>query len=94
MADPIEVDIELEDNKTDFVKLSSGVFHDINIKVGLILFLIGIFIFSDLFIDGILSKVSDATHGECTTTKGTFIQLFIYFISYLLVDYLAQKKIL
>lgn len=72
--------------KTDFVKISSNLVSNISIKIGFFLFIIGMFIFSDIFIDGILSNIPDTVHGECTTTKGSMIQLLLFVIAYLILD--------
>lgn len=66
----------------------------INIKVAIFVFLMGIFIFSDLFIDQVLSRFDSATEGLETTTKGTIIQLIFLTVGYIAFDLLVQGNVL
>lgn len=78
--------------KSDFVNMGSKVLCSINFKIAIFLFFIGMLIFSDLFIDSFLSKIDGSVYGECTTTKGTMIQLLIFVISYLIIDLLVKGE--
>jgi hypothetical protein len=88
----IDEDVDTDLKKSDFVKISSDTLSCLNIKVAFFLLLVGMVIFSDVFIDNILSKIPSTIEGELTTTKGTMIQLMIFIILYLLLDLIVQKK--
>jgi hypothetical protein len=92
MSEPILDDEEVEENskKTDFVKLGGNFLTSINYKIAFFLFLIGMVIFSDIFIDGVLSKFDGSVSGECTTTKGTMIQLLLLCLGYIIIDLLVR----
>lgn len=86
--------IDVDNKKTDFVAISGNLFSSINFKVAFFLFLLGMILFSNLFINGVLSKFSNSVSGECTTTKGTVIQLGLFSGGYILIDLLVQKNII
>ena len=75
-------------NKSDFLKIGGNIASAINVKMALFLFFLSMILFSDVFIDGCLSRIDNATQGECTTTKGTMIQITLLVIGYLLLDLL------
>lgn len=87
--------IEIESNddkckKTDFVSVGGNIISNINLKVAFFIFLLGMVIFSDIFIT-ILGKFSSANvDGSCTTTQGTFIQLLLLVIGYIILDLLVS----
>jgi hypothetical protein len=82
------------EKKSDFLEVLGNVTCNINFKMAIFLFIIGMCIFSDLFINGVLSKFDGTVSGECTTTKGTVIQLTIFILIYLVLDLLMQGKII
>jgi hypothetical protein len=76
----------------DFPSMGVDLVKKVNFKVAIFLFLIGIFIFSDIFIEKILpKKYSD---GNCATTQGTFIQLLLISFSYIIIDLLVSGGLL
>lgn len=75
--------------KSDFVEMFFSLLKKVNIKVAVFLFFIGMIIFSDLFMNNVLTKFSDSLYGECTTTKGTIIQLLLFVLAYLTLDLLS-----
>jgi hypothetical protein len=90
MSDSI-LDDDCEDEevskKSDFVSMSGNVLSMINYKVAFFMYIIGMLIFSDLFIEGVLQTMSnDLVEGTCTTTKGTCVQLLFFIIAYILLD--------
>ena len=95
MSESIDVLIddnqEDKSNKSDFVTMGGSLLWQINFKVGLYLLIIGMVLFSDIFIDGVLYKIDGTTHGECTTTKGTMIQLILFILAYLVLDILVKN---
>jgi hypothetical protein len=82
------------DNKTDFMNISGNILTNINYKVTFLLFIMGMLLFSDVFIENVLTKFKDTVDGECTTTKGTIIQLLLLIISYIVLDLLVKYKFL
>jgi hypothetical protein len=80
--------------KTDFLKMSTNLIGNINYKVSFMLFVVSMLIFSDMFIDNVLNKFSDSVQGECTTTKGTVIQLLFMVVAYIILDLVVKYEIL
>jgi hypothetical protein len=64
-----------DDNTTDLVGATGSFFAMINYKLIIIMFLIGVIIFSDLFIEKFLTGFNGAVDGETPTSKGTMIQV-------------------
>ena len=73
----------------DFPSMLGDLCVNINWKIAFILFIIGIFIFSDVFIELLLVRIKGAVEGDVTTTKGTVIQLAIYSVAYIVIDLLV-----
>ena len=86
--------INNSDNKTDFMNISGNILTNINYKVTFLLFIVGMILFSDVFMENVLIKFNDTVDGECTTTKGTIIQLLLLIISYIVLDLLVKYKFL
>lgn len=85
IVEPIETG-----KKTDLMKVTGNLITNINYKVGFLLFMIGILIFSDLFIENVLKNFKGSTVGECTTTKGTLLQLMFLIIAYIILDLVVK----
>lgn len=92
MSESIVPKDEQDTPNTDFVDIGGSIVTSINYKVAFFLFFIGMVVFSDVFINLVLMKCSDCTSGECTTSKGTIIQLLVLTVSYVVLDLLVQKK--
>jgi hypothetical protein len=93
--DDYESDSDDEEcGKTDFVRVAGNLLGNINIKLGFIIFLIGLIIFSDLFTKNILSHMGNTLDGESPNTKGTIIQLTILTLLYLVFDLLNKYEII
>jgi len=78
---------ELEKKKPD--DLSSaimGFFSTLNLKLLLFIFLLFIFITSDIFVNKILGRIDGATQHREPTGKGTFIQGFFLAFFYMILD--------
>lgn len=93
MSEPINEDYDEDETcskKTDFMKIGGNLVSNINFKVAFFLFFIGMILFSDIFIDGVLRKIDGAVIDESTSTKGTLIQLTLLVILYLVVDLLNK----
>lgn len=95
MSEPIlpETDeyVDDDESKSDFMKVSGNIFSNIPYKLTVFMFIVGMIIFSDLFIDNFLHGISGAVDGENPTNKGTMIQLLTYslmlIILHLLIGY-------
>lgn len=95
-GEPID-DVEdkpVKSKKSDFMSMTGGLITDINIKVAFLLFIIGVLIFSDVFIDGILRGIGGTVDDQCTTTKGTVIQLTLLSLAYIILDLVVKYGLL
>lgn len=81
-------------DKDDFISLINDLFYSINYKIAIFLFIIGILIFSDVFIELFLNPISGAVYGDIPTTKGTTIQLLALTVGYILIDLLVTGSII
>ena len=72
----------------DFPSIGIELLKKTNFKIAIFLFLIGLFIFSDVFIENFLPK--NNVDGYCADSKGTMIQLLIFVLLYLVIDLLVQ----
>ena len=82
-----------ESGQDDFPSMCVDLFRKANFKIGIFMYIIGIFIFSDMFIDKVLSKFKDSvTDDHQSTTKGTAIQLIFFVLAYICLDLLVQNK--
>jgi hypothetical protein len=90
IVDTTDPDYSDDCKKTDLMKLSGEFISKINFKMGFLLFFVGMIIFSDIFINGVLSNFNDCVSGECTTTKGTMLQLTVLVLVYLVLDLVVK----
>ena len=75
----------------DFPSMFMKLFEKINIKIGFFIFILGILLFSDVFIKNILSNFTEATDSlGYPTTHGTIILLLLLVIGYIIIDLLVQ----
>ncbi len=96
MASSADDDMDCVDDpkKTDFVKAGGELFKKLNLKVAFFLFFIGMLLFSDVFINGVLMHIDGAVDGECTTTKGTIMQLLILTVLYIVLDLCVKADLI
>ena len=96
MSEPIILEDENDDvvdtNKSDFVSVGGNLISNINYKLIILVFIFGMVIFSDTFMNGVLSKISNTIDGEVATTKGTMIQLTLICLFILIADLLITYK--
>lgn len=78
----------------DLPSIFSDLFSSINYKMAIFLFILGIMIFSDVFIDLFLTSIPGAVYGDVTTNKGTIIQLLCLVFSYIIVDLMITGEII
>ena len=83
-----------KNDRDELGNMTTDFFGKINFKIAIFLFIFGIFIFSDMFIEHVLSKIKDSSAGGESTTKGTLIQLLILVLFYLICDLLVQAEII
>ncbi len=91
-----DVDKKKKSKKNDFLSVGIDILGNINYKVAIFLFLVGLIIFSDLFVNKVLNIIDGtvSTDGTSTTTKGTVLQLMLLCILYIVVDLLNTYKII
>jgi hypothetical protein len=85
-----------EETGDDFPSMFVDIFKKINFKIAFFLFIVGIFIFSDIFIENIIKPWSpDSVDGsDVPTSKGVFIQLIFLTLGYIGLDLLVQGGVL
>lgn len=83
-----------QSEKSDFIKLFADIFSKVDWILVLILFILGLIIFSTTFVEEVLLKVPDAVQGDCPTTKGTIIQLATLIGGYVISDILHKYKVI
>jgi len=76
----------------DFPGMSVDLVKKINFKVAFFLLLIGMFIFSDIFMNNVLPE--SMHEGGMPTSKGTMVQLMLLVMGYIVIDLLVQGEIL
>jgi hypothetical protein len=77
-----------EDSGDDFISMGSDLFGRINWKIAMFLFVMGVFIMSDVFIDNVLAQGLGYEVDGVPTTKGTLAQLLLISITYIALDLL------
>ena len=82
------------DSGDDMAGMTVSMFGRINFKQAIFIFLMGILIFSNIFIENVLSKFDGAESSGEATTKGTVLQLIVLVLGYLIVDLLIQGSCL
>jgi hypothetical protein len=97
MADSVPLKVSNAYKPTDFDPMLGEIISGVNYKLILFLFLLYIFITSDVFLDRMLSKVDGASAQACTTcttTYGTIIQGTLLVIGYMIMDILIKKGLI
>jgi hypothetical protein len=85
---------EFDESRHDFMAMFSDIFNSINYKVAFFLFLLGIFLFSDIFVENFLTTFKGAVYADSPTTSGTTIQLVFLTIGYIILDLLVVGKVI
>ena len=80
-------------DQDDFSSMTIDLIKKINFKVAIFIFLIGMFIFSNTFIDLALRPIDGAVKGYDETSKGTFIQVMFLSMAYIILDLAVQGDI-
>ena len=84
--------VKTTESHDDFPSMSVDLFRRINFKTAIFLFITGIFIFSDIFIENVLPK--KYINADCADTIGTTIQLTMLVLAYLVIDLIVQGGLL
>ncbi len=79
-----------EDHGDDFPSMTVDMLKHIPFKEAFLLFLLMVFVFSDLFIEIFLTGIYDALEGDSPTTKGTMIQIIVSVIGFIVIDLLIS----
>lgn len=86
-------DDESEDKKgksDDFITMANDLFSKINLKLAIFIFVLGVILFSDLFIDNVLAKLPGMVIDQHTTTNGTLVQIGLLSVGSLFADLLIK----
>lgn len=75
----------------DFPSMFMDLIKKINFKIAIFIYILGVFLFSDVFINIMPNKYSDA---GCPNTPGTLIQLLLLVIGYIFIDIMVTNKML
>jgi hypothetical protein len=78
----------------DFPSMFTDLFHGVPWKVSLFLFVIMLFVYSDIYVELFLTSIDKAVEGDCPTSKGTLIQIITTIICYMALDLLVQGEFL
>jgi hypothetical protein len=79
--------------KSDFPSMGIDLLKRVNIKVAFFLMLIGLFLFSDVFIEKVL-PASYQDGANCPNSMGTMMQLLLLVLAYLVIDLLNQGGVI
>jgi hypothetical protein len=82
-----------DSHESDFPSMGVDLIKRINIKVAFFIFIIGLFVFSDVFIEKFLPiDYHDGTNEP--NTSGTIVQLVVLVLCYIVIDLLSQGGVL
>ena len=84
----------LTDDDDDFASMVRDFFRNLNIRVALFLFITGVIIFNDIFVNNVLNLMNDTVYNGTATSKGVIVQLMFLVIAYLIIDLLVQGDVL
>ncbi len=77
-------------NGDDFPSMVTDLLKGMPWKISMFLFMLMIFIYSDIFVELFLNSIDGAVEGDSPTSKGTLIQIIITIICYIVLDLLVQ----
>lgn len=80
--------------RDDFPSMATDMFKGINWKIAFFLFVVMLFVFSDVYIELFLNSIPGAVEGDSPTTKGTITQIITTIIAYMILDLLVQGDFL
>jgi hypothetical protein len=105
MTDSAPLDFEEEDDDLeevvsskksggDFLSMGGSFFSKINFKMGIILYIVLLVLFSDIFINGVITKFDNAVVLGNLNTKGTHITLMFFTLAYIILDFMVTAEII
>jgi hypothetical protein len=83
-----------KDLRHDMPQILASLIKKINWKVALFLIIFSVLIFSDIFIENVLSMMNDTLYGGIPNTKGTVVQILTLTVLYILIDLLVQGGVI
>ena len=78
----------------DFMGIFADFFVSVNYKLIFLLFIIYLFLHSDMFVDKVLTKVNGAVNHRAPTNKGTFITGLLLVLFYMVFDMLIKSRVI
>lgn len=93
--DDVEEEMDNNSRRPDsFIDMFADFFSGVNYKIIFFLFIIFMFINSDIFIEKVLSRFDGAVEGRSTiTNKGTFVSSIVLILFYMTFDMLIRNRI-
>jgi hypothetical protein len=91
MSEPIE-NVPDENGPTDLVEISRTLICNIPFKLAFFMFVVGLLIFSNVFVENVLGEFSEAVDDDVPTSWGTTIQLLFYTMFLILFDVLIKYE--
>jgi len=82
------------ENKSDFIIVSGNILQNIPYKLTILVFITGILVFSDLFVENVLNSLGGCVMNEFPTSKGTVIQLLVLCLALIVFQLLITYGIL
>lgn len=97
MSNTFDSDLIVTDSD-NLVSIIGDIFRSLHFKLFVLLFIVFIFLNSDVFINRILAQfagtVTVQTIGSQTTSWGSVVQASVFIVTGILLDALIQQKIL
>lgn len=84
--DTLDEDDESTAKSDDFITMGTDLVKAVNWKIGFWVFMVGLFVMSDLFISAVLPNFPDSSVDDVPNTKGTMIQLIMLTLAYFVID--------
>lgn len=81
-----DIDYLDDDEGNDFITLGKDLFSKVPFKKAALLALVMVLVMSTTFINTVLTRISGAVDLECTTTKGSLIQILVIVLAYIGID--------
>jgi hypothetical protein len=80
--------------RNDFASMLIEFVRLINFKMAFYIFILGLLIFSSLFVERVLVGFSSAVEDGTPTNKGVIIQLTFLSLAYIIIDLLTKTNVL
>jgi len=82
------------DGGDDFISLGRDMLMRIPFKKAAFLLVFMVLIFSNVFINTVLTRIPQALELGVPTTRGTMIQITIIIVAYIVLDILVNEKVI